>query len=89
MANLESADDYRQYSSFASPIDLLAASEIAGKPHCREIIVNDAGSGTKQLVLVTPGGTTRTLTVATGDRYPVKAVTITAATTAALLTVLW
>lgn len=89
MANLESADDYLQYASFGAEIDLKSVSEVSGATHCREIIVNDAGSSTKLLVVKTPKGTTRTLTVANGERYPIKATAITTATTAARITVLW
>jgi hypothetical protein len=89
MPNLESANDFKQYASFASPINLLTDSELTGSPPCRQILINDAGSGTKQLVVKTPNGTTRTLTVATGETYPIHATEITAATTVALLTAFW
>lgn len=82
--------DVKQYTSFASDINLSSTAESAVGRACRSIIVNSAGAGTKVLEIVTASGVTRTLTVADGDIYMVQAVTIKGTTTTVgRVTVIW
>lgn len=81
--SISPASDVRQYTSFASDIDLTAEG---GAP-CRFLRV--VGAGTLAIVTAGSDGATRTLTVADGWELPVQATVIKSATNVTSVTVGW
>lgn len=90
MLEIENLDDIRQFTSFTTRIDCSLASVSPNAPirgYARW--VRAEGSGTLAVKMAGSGGTTRTLTVVTGDEFVGKFLSIETTTTVSRLSVGW